>query len=97
MLDLSLDPSAAGVLDPGRGAAGEAPFLSELGLAALASNSLRNCSLFMVVAGDEFGFGADLERSGSALERKAKVRYLEQPVQITIRYCQALRAKSGPL
>lgn len=49
MLDLSRDPSAAGVLDAER-EGGEAPFLSELDLAEFANNILRNCSLFMVAA-----------------------------------------------
>jgi hypothetical protein len=49
MLDLSLDPSAAGVLEDGRSGVGEGPFLSVFDLAALASRSLRNCSLFMIV------------------------------------------------
>ena len=61
MLDLSRDPSAAGVLDAGRD--GEAPFLSEEDLAELATSSLRNCSLFMVAtagARDELSLGSGI-------------------------------------
>jgi hypothetical protein len=52
MLDLSRDPSAAGVLNPAREVGGAVPFLSELDLAEFASSSLRNCSLFMLAAVD---------------------------------------------
>ena len=65
MLDLSRDPRAAGVLEDPWEVAEEAPlgapFLSEPDLAALASNSRRNCSLFMVVAWcDSLGVEAEL-------------------------------------
>jgi hypothetical protein len=52
MLDLSRDPSAAGVLDPEREVGGEVPFCPELDLAEFARSSLRNCSLFMVAVVD---------------------------------------------
>jgi len=49
MLDLSLDPSAMGLLpELGRESDGEVPFWSDFDLAAFASKSLRNCSLFML-------------------------------------------------
>lgn len=50
MLDLSLEPSATGVLDAGPELGGETPLLSESILAEFefASISLRNCSLFMI-------------------------------------------------
>jgi len=46
MLDRSLDPSDDGVLEVARLSL---PFLSDCDLAELASMSLRNCSLFMVM------------------------------------------------